>query len=90
MNRKKVPMILRATDALTKVGKSTSVVVSDDELLRVKDVAAHLKCSLAQAYRLANDGLIPAFRVRGMVRVPRAPLMALIARNTSGGFGEMQ
>ena len=48
------------------------------------------KCSLAQAYRLANDGLIPALRVRGMIRVPRAPLMAWIARNTGGGFGEMQ
>jgi excisionase family DNA binding protein len=62
------------------------IAVTDDECLQMKEVAhRYLKCSLAHAYRLANDGLIPALRVRGMIRVPRAPLMAWIARNTSGG-----
>ena len=70
----------------TKRKIPVSVAVTDDECLQMKEVAHRiLKCSLAHAYRLANDGLIPAVRVRGMIRVPRAPLMAWIARNTSGG-----
>jgi excisionase family DNA binding protein len=59
--------------------------VPDDELLRMRAVAPILGCSLAQTYRLANDGLIPALRIRGMVRVPRAQLMAWIAENSTGG-----
>jgi excisionase family DNA binding protein len=57
----------------------------DDELLRMREVAAILRCSVAQSYRLVNAGDIPAFRVRGMVRTPRAQLMAFIAKNSSGG-----
>jgi hypothetical protein len=61
-----------------------SVAVTDD-LLRMRDVAAILRCSVAQAYRLVNAGDIPSFRIRGMVRTPRAKLMALIAKNSTGG-----
>jgi excisionase family DNA binding protein len=45
----------------------------------------HLKCSLAQGYRLADAGIIPVLRVRGMVRVPRKAFMEWMARNTTGG-----
>jgi excisionase family DNA binding protein len=57
----------------------------DEELLRMRDVAAILRCSVAQTYRLANAGDIPTFRCRGMVRVPRAPLMAWIAGKSTSG-----
>jgi excisionase family DNA binding protein len=59
-----------------------------DELLRMRDAAGILSCSLAQTYRLANEGVIPALRIRGMVRVPRARLMAWIAANSTGGAAE--
>jgi excisionase family DNA binding protein len=66
--------------------KEIEAVAVNDELLRMRDVAIIMSCSLAQSYRLANDGLIPALRVRGMLRVPRAQLMAWIAKNSSGGI----
>jgi excisionase family DNA binding protein len=65
--------------------KEPASVAVTDELLRMRDVAAILRCSVAQTYRLANAGDIPMFRCRGMVRVPRAQLMAFIAKNSSGG-----
>jgi hypothetical protein len=71
-----------------KTGKKVPALIAatDDECLQMKEVTRrYLKCSLAQGYRLAKNGLIPTLRVRGMVRVPRGPLMAWIARNTSGG-----
>jgi excisionase family DNA binding protein len=51
----------------------------------MKEVAGYLGCSVAQAYRLANNGAIPSLRVRGMIRTPRRPFLEWMARNTTGG-----
>jgi excisionase family DNA binding protein len=91
MKFKRLPLHQQRQVRTTEKEVPLSVSFTDDECLQMKEVAQrYLKCSLAQAYRLANAGLIPALRVRGMVRVPRARLMVWIAQNTSGGSGEMQ
>jgi excisionase family DNA binding protein len=71
-----------ASIALRK-GLTAGDMTSLDDMLRMKEVAAILRCSLPQSYRLASAGVIPVFRLRGMIRVPRAQLMAFIAQNTT-------
>lgn len=47
-----------------------------EPILTVPEAARYLRISRAQAYRLAQDGGIPSFRVRKSVRVRRSDLDA--------------
>jgi len=57
----------------------------DDDLLRMRDVADILHCSVAHCYNLANNGRIPSLRVGGMIRTPRSKLMVWIQNNSVEG-----
>lgn len=52
----------------------------DDEILTIKQVGKFLKVGERTAYRLAQEGVIPAFKVGGSWRVRRADLDAWITR----------
>ena len=52
----------------------------DDEILTIKEVGKYLKISDRSAYRLAQEGTLPAFKVGGSWRVRRADLDAWITR----------
>jgi excisionase family DNA binding protein len=41
----------------------------EDRLLKIKNVHETLNCSRAQAYRLIQEGRIPAVKIGKMVRV---------------------
>ena len=43
-------------------------IMSDDEILTIKEVAAYLKLNEKTAYRLVLDGKIPGFKVGGSWR----------------------
>ncbi|MCA1572700.1 MAG: helix-turn-helix domain-containing protein [Chloroflexi bacterium] len=60
------------------------VVAEAPILLRPAEVAELLGCSRSKAYQLIQARRIPALRVAGSVRVPRAALLAWIDQNTEG------
>jgi excisionase family DNA binding protein len=45
--------------------------VSEDQILTIKDVAAILKLAEKTVYSMAQDGELPAFKVRGQWRIRR-------------------
>ena len=47
------------------------VTVSEDQILTIKDVAAILKLAEKTVYSMAQDGELPAFKVRGQWRIRR-------------------
>jgi excisionase family DNA binding protein len=55
-----------------------------DEILTVQEVAALLKVADKTVYTMAQQGEIPAFKVRGQWRFRRADLDAWIAAQTKG------
>jgi len=63
----------------------TPVAAPEEDLLRMREVAKILGCSIAQAYRLADDEVIPTCPVGGMKRTPRGQLMTWIAKNSKAG-----
>lgn len=52
----------------------------DDEIMTIKEVGKYLKLSDRSAYRLAQEGTLPAFKVGGSWRVRRSDLDAWITR----------
>lgn len=54
------------------------------ELLTLREVAEYLRVSTRTAYQLARDGAIPAVRVGGQWRVPRAELERQLAQRVEG------
>jgi excisionase family DNA binding protein len=44
------------------------------ELLTLRELAEYLRVSMRTAYQLASDGEIPAVKVGGQWRIPRAEL----------------
>jgi len=48
--------------------------VTNDELLTIKDVAVLLKLAEKTVYSMAQQGEIPAFKVRGQWRIRRSEL----------------
>ena len=50
----------------------------DDEILRLKEVAAYLKLAEKTAYRLAAEGKLPGFKVGGSWRFKNEDIQAWI------------
>lgn len=59
-----------------------------DEILTVQEVAALLKVADKTVYTMAQQGEIPAFKVRGQWRFRRADLDAWIAAQTRRKSGK--
>jgi excisionase family DNA binding protein len=52
------------------------------ELLTLRELAAYLRVSIRTAYQLCYDGAVPAVKVGGSWRIPRAELDAQLGRQT--------
>jgi excisionase family DNA binding protein len=66
--------------------------VQGEEVLTIKDVAALLKVGEKTIYSMAQNGELPAFKVRGQWRFSRKDLDAWIERQkqSTQDFGEGQ
>jgi excisionase family DNA binding protein len=64
--------------------------VSNEEVLKLKDVAALLKVGEKTVYSMAQAGELPAFKVRGQWRFSRKDIDAWIEqqKRTTRDFGE--
>lgn len=61
-----------------------------DEILTVQEVAALLKVADKTVYTMAQNGEIPAFKVRGQWRFRRADLDAWMAKQTRRKAGKKE
>jgi len=52
--------------------------MADDEILTIREVAAHLKIGEKTAYTMAQSGELPGFKVRGQWRFRRSDIDAWI------------
>jgi excisionase family DNA binding protein len=64
--------------------RQQKVVTETDGMLRMKEAAEILNCSLPTMHRLVNSGQVPSLRVGSMLRIPKARFMSWIAANTTG------
>lgn len=64
--------------------------MSNDEVLKIKDVATLLKVGEKTVYSMAQTGELPAFKVRGQWRFSRKDIDAWIEqqKHTTKDFGE--
>ena len=64
--------------------------MSNEEVLKLKDVAALLKVGEKTVYSMAQTGELPAFKVRGQWRFSRKDIDAWIehVKHTTQDFGE--
>ena len=64
--------------------------MSNEEVLKLKDVAALLKVGEKTVYSMAQTGELPAFKVRGQWRFSRKDIDAWIEQQklTTQDFGE--
>lgn len=64
--------------------------MSNEEVLKLKDVAALLKVGEKTVYSMAQAGELPAFKVRGQWRFSRKDIDAWIdqQKRTTRDFGE--
>ena len=64
--------------------------MSNEEVLKLKDVAALLKVGNKTIYSMAQTGELPAFKVRGQWRFSRKDIGAWIEqqKRTTQDFGE--
>jgi excisionase family DNA binding protein len=64
--------------------------LSNEEVLKLKDVAALLKVGEKTVYSMAQAGELPAFKVRGQWRFSRKDIDAWIEqqKRTTRDFGE--
>lgn len=64
--------------------------MSNDEVMRIREVAALLKVGEKTAYSMAQTGELPAFKVRGQWRFSRKDIDTWIEqqKNTTQDFGE--
>ena len=64
--------------------------VSNEEILKLRDVAALLKVGEKTVYSMAQTGELPAFKVRGQWRFSRKDIDAWIEqqKHTTQDFGE--
>lgn len=61
--------------------------MSEDQILTIKDVAAILKLAEKTVYSMAQDGELPAFKVRGQWRIRRVDFDRWIAKQATGTSG---
>ncbi len=59
--------------------------MADDEILTIREVAAHLKIGEKTAYTMAQSGELPGFKVRGQWRFQRIELDRWIDEQPRGG-----
>ena len=52
--------------------------MEDYELLRVEDAARLMQVGRSTVYEWITEGLVPIFRLHGVVRIPRTALLAMI------------
>jgi excisionase family DNA binding protein len=52
------------------------------ELLTPRELAAYVRVSIRTAYQLCSDGAVPAVKVGGVWRIPRAELDARLGRHS--------
>ena len=57
--------------------------VIEDQILTIKDVAAILKLAEKTVYSMAQDGEVPAFKVRGQWRIRRVDFENWIAKQAA-------
>lgn len=64
--------------------------MSNEEVLKLKDVAALLKVGEKTVYSMAQAGELPAFKVRGQWRFSRKDIDAWLEqqKHTTQDFGE--
>jgi excisionase family DNA binding protein len=64
--------------------------MSNEEVLKLKDVSALLKVGEKTVYSMAQTGELPAFKVRGQWRFSRTDIDAWIEqqKHTTRDFGE--
>ncbi|HCB0628680.1 TPA: helix-turn-helix domain-containing protein [Klebsiella variicola subsp. variicola] len=64
--------------------------MSNDEVLKIRDVAALLKVGEKTVYSMAQTGELPAFKVRGQWRFSRKDIDSWIEqqKHTTQDFGE--
>ena len=60
----------------------------EDEVLTIKEVAALLKIGEKTAYAMAQNGELPAFKVRGQWRFRRADLLEWIEEQKRAAGGD--
>jgi excisionase family DNA binding protein len=75
--------------AMKKEPKAAHALDADEEgeeYLRISEVAAMLHCSTPTAYRMASNGVLPTFRLCGMLRVPKRKLMRIITERSTDGI----
>jgi len=68
-------------------GHGIRVPVSEDQILTIKDIAAILKLAEKTVYSMAQDGELPAFKVRGQWRMRRVDFDNWIANQAGAGTG---
>lgn len=61
--------------------------MSEPELLTVEDAARTLSIGRSTMYLWIARGLVPTFRVNGVVRIPRSALMRMIEAQVEGVTG---
>ncbi len=61
--------------------------MNEDQILTIKDVAAILKLAEKTVYSMAQDGELPAFKVRGQWRIRRVDFDKWIAKQAAGTSG---
>lgn len=60
-------------------------MTSNDEVLTIKEVAALLKLAHRTVYTMAQQGEIPAFKIRGQWRIRRSELDRWMDAQPRGG-----
>ena len=58
--------------------------MEDAELMTVEDAARACRVGRSTMYEWISEGLVPVFRVHGVVRIPRAALLAMIDAQVEG------
>ena len=58
--------------------------MSENQVLTIKDIAAILKLTEKTVYSMAQDGEIPAFKIRGQWRLRKADFDKWMADQASG------
>jgi excisionase family DNA binding protein len=53
------------------------------ELMTLRELAEYLRVSMRTAYKLCYDGAVPAVKVGGSWRIPRAELDAQLGRQAN-------
>ena len=59
--------------------------VNEDQILTIKEIAAILKLAEKTVYSMAQDGELPAFKVRGQWRMRRTDFDKWIAKQAGAG-----